>query len=67
MSVIDLDDPGQLVKFGTGGHRGSRQHGTFTESHILAVTPHAASFKDEAHLEAILHEPEEMVNRALES
>ncbi len=28
---------------------------------------YAESFRDEAHLEAILHEAEEMVNRALES
>ena len=147
----DTEDPNQLVKFGTSGHRGSPLHGTFTESHILAITQaicdyrreqgcdgllyvgkdtHAASepaqrtalevldnelagepivaklttapgnnvpigglkvvaasgwfaarpsgteniykiyaesFKDEAHLEAILHEAEEIVNRALES
>jgi phosphoglucomutase len=34
----DLDDPGQLVSFGTSGHRGSSLHGTFTEAHILAIT-----------------------------
>jgi phosphoglucomutase len=34
----DLDDPGQLVKFGTSGHRGSPLHGSFTEAHILAIT-----------------------------
>ncbi|HTL55442.1 MAG TPA: phosphoglucomutase (alpha-D-glucose-1,6-bisphosphate-dependent) [Candidatus Limnocylindrales bacterium] len=33
-----LDDPNQLVSFGTSGHRGSSLHGTFTESHILAIT-----------------------------
>jgi phosphoglucomutase len=32
------DDPGQLVSFGTSGHRGSPLRGTFTETHILAVT-----------------------------
>jgi len=34
----DLDDPSQLVAFGTSGHRGSPLHGTFTEAHILAIT-----------------------------
>jgi phosphoglucomutase len=34
----DLDDPNQLVIFGTSGHRGSPFHGTFTETHILAIT-----------------------------
>ena len=34
----DLDDHEQLVSFGTSGHRGSPFHGTFTESHILAIT-----------------------------
>ena len=34
----DLQDPSQLVSFGTSGHRGSPLHGTFTEAHILAIT-----------------------------
>jgi phosphoglucomutase len=34
----DLDDPTQLVSFGTSGHRGSPLHGTFNEAHILAIT-----------------------------
>jgi len=33
-----LDDPQQLVSFGTSGHRGSSLKGTFTEAHILAIT-----------------------------
>ncbi|HTP36714.1 MAG TPA: phosphoglucomutase (alpha-D-glucose-1,6-bisphosphate-dependent) [Candidatus Acidoferrales bacterium] len=33
-----LDDRNQLVSFGTSGHRGSPFHGSFTESHILAIT-----------------------------
>jgi phosphoglucomutase len=33
----DLDDPNQLVSFGTSGHRGSPLQGTFTEAHILAI------------------------------
>src|SRR6516165_3406503 len=34
----DLDDPSQLVSFGTSGHRGSPRHGSFSETHILAIT-----------------------------
>ena len=34
----DLNDPQQLVSFGTSGHRGSSLKGTFTEAHILAIT-----------------------------
>jgi phosphoglucomutase len=34
----DLGDPSQLVSFGTSGHRGSPFSGSFTESHILAIT-----------------------------
>jgi phosphoglucomutase len=34
----DLDDPNQLVSFGTSGHRGSALRGSFTEAHILAIT-----------------------------
>ena len=34
----NLDDPTQLVSFGTSGHRGSPLEATFTEAHILAIT-----------------------------
>jgi phosphoglucomutase len=34
----DLDDPNQLVSFGTSGHRGSPLRATFNEPHILAIT-----------------------------
>jgi phosphoglucomutase len=34
----DLSDPNQMVSFGTSGHRGSPLTGTFTETHILAIT-----------------------------
>jgi phosphoglucomutase len=37
-SLPDLDEPSQLVSFGTSGHRGSPLHGSFTEAHILAIT-----------------------------
>jgi phosphoglucomutase len=34
----NVDDPAQLVSFGTSGHRGTPLDGTFTEAHILAIT-----------------------------
>ena len=34
----DLGNPNELVAFGTSGHRGTPGNGTFTESHILAIT-----------------------------
>lgn len=34
----DAHDPNQRVSFGTSGHRGTPLNGTFTESHILAIT-----------------------------
>ncbi len=34
----DVNDPDQLVSFGTSGHRGSPFQSTFTEAHILAIT-----------------------------
>jgi phosphoglucomutase len=34
----DLADARQRVSFGTSGHRGTPEDGTFTEAHILAIT-----------------------------
>jgi phosphoglucomutase len=34
----DMTDPNERVIFGTSGHRGTPLRGTFTESHILAIT-----------------------------
>ncbi len=36
--AVDLKDPTKLVSFGTSGHRGTPFDGSFTESHILAIT-----------------------------
>src|SRR6516164_10453498 len=44
----DLDDPGQLVSFGTSGHRGSPFRGSFSEAHILAITQAICNYR-EAH------------------
>ncbi len=37
-TTVDPDDPSQLVSFGTSGHRGSSLRGSFTETHIAAIT-----------------------------
>ena len=34
----DVSDVQQLVSFGTSGHRGTPSNGSFTQSHILAIT-----------------------------
>ncbi len=34
----DIEDPAQRVSFGTSGHRGTPLDGSFTESHILAIS-----------------------------
>jgi phosphoglucomutase len=34
----NVEDPQQLVSFGTSGHRGSPLEGSFNEAHILATT-----------------------------
>ena len=41
----DLGDPQQLVNFGTSGHRGTSENGTFTETHILAITQAVCDFR----------------------
>ena len=43
----DLSKKSQLVSFGTSGHRGTSQDGTFTESHILAVTQALVEYRSE--------------------
>jgi phosphoglucomutase len=41
----DLEDPSQLVSFGTSGHRGTPLEGTFNENHILAITQAICNFR----------------------
>ena len=41
----DLNDPGQVVSFGTSGHRGSPIRGTFSEAHILAISQAICDFR----------------------
>ena len=41
----DVDDLNQLIHFGTSGHRGSPVHGTFTESHVLAIAQAVCDYR----------------------
>lgn len=41
----DTDNASQLVIFGTSGHRGSSNKGTFNESHILAIAQAVAEYR----------------------
>jgi phosphoglucomutase len=41
----DTDDPNQLVTFGTSGHRGSPLLGSFTETHIVAITQSICDYR----------------------
>ncbi|MDR1515936.1 MAG: phosphoglucomutase (alpha-D-glucose-1,6-bisphosphate-dependent) [Synergistaceae bacterium] len=41
----NIEDPSQAVSFGTSGHRGSSLRGSFTESHILAISQATAELR----------------------
>ena len=41
----DLEDPHQLVSFGTSGHRGTSLKGSFNEKHILSITQAICDFR----------------------
>jgi phosphoglucomutase len=51
----DLNDPNQMVSFGTSGHRGSPLHGTFTEAHILAITQAICDYRRTAGIDGPLY------------
>ncbi len=51
----DLDDPNQLVSFGTSGHRGASIHGSFTETHILAVTQAICDYRESRGIDGPLY------------
>jgi phosphoglucomutase len=44
----DPADPLQLVSFGTSGHRGAPEDGTFNEAHILAITQAVCEYRARA-------------------
>ncbi|MBO6258695.1 MAG: alpha-D-glucose phosphate-specific phosphoglucomutase [Succinivibrio sp.] len=41
----DMDNPEERVSFGTSGHRGSSLNGSFTETHILAISQAIAEYR----------------------
>jgi len=51
----DLDDPSQLVIFGTSGHRGSPLSGSFTDIHIAAITQAICDYRRARGIDGPLH------------
>ncbi|HLH09690.1 MAG TPA: phosphoglucomutase (alpha-D-glucose-1,6-bisphosphate-dependent) [Terriglobales bacterium] len=51
----DVSDPNQMVSFGTSGHRGTPLKGTFTESHILAITQAICDYRREQGVDGPLY------------
>ncbi|MGL4172758.1 MAG: phosphoglucomutase (alpha-D-glucose-1,6-bisphosphate-dependent) [Actinomycetota bacterium] len=43
--IPDLENPDQLVSFGTSGHRGASLDGSFNESHIAAISLAIAEYR----------------------
>ena len=50
----DLRDPQQAVHFGTSGHRGTPDEGTFTEEHILATAQAICDYRTHARIDGPL-------------
>ena len=48
VNTPDAADPGQLVSFGTSGHRGNSFKSTFNENHILAITQAICYYREQA-------------------
>jgi phosphoglucomutase len=51
----DINNPAQLVSFGTSGHRGSPFLGTFTEAHILAITQAICEYRQSKGIDGPLY------------
>ena len=51
----EIDDPTQLVSFGTSGHRGSPFRGSFTEAHIAAITQAICDYRRGQHIDGPLY------------
>jgi phosphoglucomutase len=51
----DVKDPTQLVAFGTSGHRGTSQNGSFTEAHILAITQAICEYRKQQGVDGPLY------------
>jgi phosphoglucomutase len=50
-----MDDPAQRVSFGTSGHRGSSLRGSFTESHIQAITQAVCDYRRQQGIDGPLY------------
>lgn len=51
----NVDDPRQLVSFGTSGHRGSPMDGTLNEAHVLAITQAICEFRKSKNISGPLY------------
>jgi phosphoglucomutase len=51
----DVNDPNQLVSFGTSGHRGTPFLSTFTEAHILAITQAICEYRHDNRIDGPLY------------
>src|SRR5688500_12075618 len=51
----NVDDPQQLVSFGTSGHRGSPLEGTLNEAHILAITQAICEYRKSKNISGPLY------------
>ncbi|MGH9647915.1 MAG: phosphoglucomutase, partial [Bryobacteraceae bacterium] len=50
----DLSDPRQLVSFGTSGHRGTPEKGSFNEAHILAISQAICDYRKQQNIDGPL-------------
>ncbi len=50
-----VDDPAQLVSFGTSGHRGSPLNGSLNEAHILAITQAICEYRKKENISGPLY------------
>jgi phosphoglucomutase len=51
----EVDDPRQLVNFGTSGHRGTSLERTFNEAHILAMTQAICEYRKSQNISGPLY------------
>ncbi len=51
----DLSEPQQRVSFGTSGHRGTPQNGSFTEAHLLAIAQAVCDYRKKMGIDGPLY------------
>jgi phosphoglucomutase len=51
----EMDDPTQVVSFGTSGHRGSPFRGSFTEAHLAAITQAICDYRRSQRIDGPLY------------